>query len=121
MLPEGIDLSQWDPRTIEIIKKYGLEKYRYDSWLKLHEGDLKSVELEYLRHLGEIVYKTSLEYRNNSSIDYDCKKELESTREAKGIFELFEKLDTTPDSGRRYFIKYCRELCDLYLAYAEKE
>ena len=26
MLTEGIDLSQWDPRTIAIAKKYGLEK-----------------------------------------------------------------------------------------------
>jgi len=114
MAYDRMDLSGWDPRTLEIAEKYGLSTFRLDSWMRTY-SDPRNVELEYLRHTGQKVFLVSLDQRDPNSSGYGTKTAIETTKKAKKIFELFLELDNTQARGRKEFISDRLENCDLYL------
>lgn len=104
MIYNGIDLSEWDARTREFVRKHGeLDKSRYEGWLENScNGKPKSVEYEYLRHTGLKV----LEHANSNMVS-DANKGIEDYREAKRIFELLENLAPDYWELAKDYIKAC--------------
>ncbi len=52
MVYNGIDISSWDSRVRKLVAKHGFEKGRIEKWIEEYNGNMKAVELEYLRHYG---------------------------------------------------------------------
>lgn len=81
-----IDVSNWNPRTVSILKKHGrLSEERLAAWKYLYErfGGRSTAELEYLRHVGFEILSDANQTRNQ-----DSKKAIQLYRDAKEIFEL---------------------------------
>ena len=116
MIYEGEDLTGWDPRTIEIVKRHGLEPHNIQEWRKEYNGDPRAVELRYLADLGQDIY---------SKIDDDVvdalEQELSVYRQAKEVFDLFLELDTSGDEMRNSMIRSSRSLCARYISDLEKK
>ncbi len=88
MVYNGLDISSWDSRIRKIVDKYGLEKVRFENWVELHDGNVKIVELEYLRHFGLRIQNDA----NSIKDDFAC---LEYCDEAEYMFNLMKELDPT--------------------------
>lgn len=115
------DISMWDPRTQEIVGKYGFETYRYDAWKSVYGCNTRDIELEYLRHVGQEVLQRSLEQGNQYSYGYDMKGAIETSREARRIFLLFKELDTSQAYSRRWYVQQLLEGLDSYLSSSSNE
>ena len=93
-LYNGMDLSEWDPRSYDLVVKHGLERSRFERILRRCDGDSSRVELYYLRHLGQELYSDSIDERegvhDKNGTTYPIVLNLK--REAKRIFELYEEL-----------------------------
>ncbi len=112
-----IDLGKFHPKVQEVVKKYGPDNFGYEEWSRIHRGDIRSIELEYLRHVGQVVYQESLDQRNSRS-EYSLETAIKTSQEAREIFLLFEELDNGRAPGRLSSIQAWREQLDLYLTFA---
>ncbi|MFH1106018.1 MAG: hypothetical protein V1731_02280 [Candidatus Aenigmatarchaeota archaeon] len=54
-----VDISSWDARTRRMLKIYPLDDGRAQHWLMNYGGDMRQVQLEYLRHYGGEVFNTA--------------------------------------------------------------
>lgn len=113
-----IDLSEWDPRTQELARKYDLKKDRLASWKRNYEDNMKLIELEYLRHLGEQLIVKYLDLKKKSHIRSEI---IQAAENARSILLLFLELDVSESSGRRFYIKYNLKSINLYLEHAPRD
>ena len=74
------DLVTWDPRSIEVVKKYGLSKMRYDALMSVHK-DSERAERQYLLHIGTDI---SSEAFQKSPSPFD------ELKEARDIFAIIQ-------------------------------
>lgn len=118
---DDIDISAWDSRTQELVRKHGLETFRYEAWKSIYQDNMRGVELEYLRHTGGKVYNDHHDQCDPNSHMYDVQGAIETSKEARRIFLLFEELDTSQQYGRRAFVKQLREGIDMYLSAVSNE
>ena len=111
MIYEGIDLSEWDTRTRDVVGKWGdLPQDRYDGWMGLYKGNAEQVEREYLKHIGMHVFN-----QGSDSIRHDPQKALELYQEAKGIFDLLLELGPMFWKNTREYIGHS----DRHISYLE--
>ena len=122
MTNDEIDLSGWDSRTQELVKQYDdLPAERFYGWFDVYSGNIKSIEREYVRHIGMMVFGNAL----NCSYPIEFKDEkpelaahldteaIKRYTEAKRIFELLEELDTTPCYTWGELAKQRIEICEM--------
>ena len=111
---DEIDLSDWDPRTLEIVDKYNDLRGKFKHWMRQFHGKTKLVELTYLRHIGMKIYGRSLDKRGSDS-EEDQQIAIDAAIEARSVFDLFRELDTTEDSERAGYIRIFYEQIDSFL------
>jgi hypothetical protein len=128
MIYNGIDLSEWDPRTQKLVKKHNdLSKERFDGWDDLYSGNMKAIELEYIRHIGMGVFGWGLHYNCSQYIKEDPafaavldSKAIKEYKEAKRIFKLLEELDKTPTWNWGIIATDRIEMCDVAISRIQK-
>ena len=129
MIYNEIDLSEWDPRTQKLVKKHNdLSKGRFDGWNDLYSGNMKVIELEYIRHIGMGVFGWALNYSYSQYLKEDPalatvfdSKAINEYKEAKRIFELLKELDKTPTQNWGIIATDRIELCDVQISRIQKQ
>jgi len=76
------DLATWDPKSIDVVKKHGLSRMRYDSLMRVYK-DPDIVERQYLIHIASDI---------SSNASEKAPSPIEELKEAKDIFALINDL-----------------------------
>ncbi len=92
-----IDIISWDSRTQKLVEEYGLSEFRYTHWMKSFGNDPKLVELQYIRHMGEIL---TMRWSDRPPLDSSNKsKSISDAIKARDVLLLYQELQDDKQNG----------------------